>query len=93
MKTHKIKSWTHLFQAIKSGIKLHDIRDMNERDYKIGDQILLQEFDHTTGRYTGDELLVEITYITDNMTPCAFSSAVLQKGFGILSIKKVDNAD
>jgi hypothetical protein len=60
---------------------------MNERDYKIGDQMQLNEFDMTTGRYTGRSALVDILYITDNITPCAMSSTVLKKGFGILSIK------
>lgn len=88
---HYVKSWTHLFSAIKLGVKLHDIRDMTERDYKVGDIMVLQEFDFVAGKYTGDEVKTEITYITDRMTPCAFSSAVLKPGFGILSIKLVDD--
>lgn len=87
---HIVKSWTWLFQAIKSGIKTHDIRDMTERDYKVGDQLMLREFDQTKGEYTGEALLVDITYITDNKTPCAFSSACLDKKFGILSIRKAN---
>lgn len=83
---HEVKSWTHLFSALASGQKKHDIRDMRERDYKVGDLLILNEFDMTTGNYTGRKAEVEITYITDKMTPCAFSSSVLDRSFGILSV-------
>lgn len=87
---HYVKSWTHLFQMAKAGVKTHDFRDMTERDYKVGDIMVLQEFDYTKGEYTGDSIDVEITYITDRNTPCAFSSAVLKPGYGVLSIKKIN---
>lgn len=90
MKTHIVKSWTYLFDAIKSGAKTHDVRDMRERDYQVGDLLCLERFDQTTGKYTGEKLTTEITYITSNSTPCAFSSAVLDKNFAILSVKIVD---
>lgn len=87
MKIHKVKSWIYLFQAAKMGIKKHDFRDMRDRDYAIGDILVLQEFDQTTGTYTGDELPCRITYITSNMTPCAMSSAALENNFCVLSIE------
>jgi len=87
MTVHTVKSWTYLFRAIESGLKTHDIRDMSERDYKVGDHMVLREFDMTNGTYTGREMSVEITYITDNMTPCALSSHCLAKPYGILSVK------
>lgn len=90
MSEHRVKSWTHLFQAIMTGEKTHDIRDMRERNYKVGDLMTLQEFNFMTGEYTGREQLVMITYITDKNTPCAFSSSVLDRNFGILSIEKID---
>lgn len=89
--THYVKSWIHLFQAAKAGLKTHDFRDMSERDYKVGDILVLQEFDFVKGKYTGDEVEMEITYITDRTTPCAFSSAVLKPGYGVLSIKRYEN--
>jgi hypothetical protein len=60
-----------------------------DRDFKVGDTILLQEFDNVNGAYTGEELLVEITYITSRNTPCAFSSAVLDREYAILSLKPI----
>ena len=90
MTHHIVKSWTYLFDAIASGKKTHDIRDMTERDYKVGDTMGLRRYDMGKGEYTGEKATVLITYITDNKTPCAFSSAVLDKKFGILSVKLLD---
>lgn len=91
MNTHKVKSWSHLFQAAKSGLKTHDFRDRTERDYKVGDHLLLQEFDMIEGVYTGSELLMKITYITDRNTPCALSSNGLAQDLCVLSIKRVES--
>lgn len=88
MTNHIVKSWTYLYRAAIAGIKTHDIRDM-ERDYKVGDTLTLQEFNHETGQYTGRESLFEITYITDKNTPCAMSSCALDRKYMILSIKLI----
>lgn len=90
MTIHEVKSWTFLFRALVSGQKKHDIRDMRERDYKVGDILMLKEFDMATGQYTGHYAECRITYITDKATPCAFSSAVLDRDFAILSLDVVD---
>lgn len=86
---YKVKSWTKYFQEIKAGSKKHDMRDRTERDYKVGTILLLEEYDHFNGRYTGETLLVRITYITDAVSPCAFSSAWLDKKACILSLEIV----
>lgn len=85
---HKVKSWTAFYQAIKAGEKTHDLRDTVDRNYKVGDTLLLQEYDPFKGDYTGDECEVSITYITSSQFPCAFSSSVLPKGYVILSIQR-----
>jgi Domain of unknown function (DUF3850) len=89
MTTHKVRSWKHLFAPMLAGVKTHDLRK-NDRDYKVGDEMLMQEYEPATGLYTGREQLVQITYITGNgkhQNPCAVSSAVLQDGYVILSIR------
>jgi hypothetical protein len=90
MSEHKVKSWTYLFEAAVAGIKTHDIRILDERDYKVGDTLVLQEFDQTEGAYTGREQAFKITYITSRNTPCAMSCACLNRDFCILSISKID---
>ncbi|AMO44228.1 hypothetical protein DSS3P8_170 [Roseobacter phage DSS3P8] len=86
---YHVKSWTHFFQAIKRGDKTHDMRDLKDRNYRIGDILNLREYDPFTGKYSGDECPVMVTYITSADTPCAFSSAALAPGYAILSLRLV----
>lgn len=85
----ELKSWSPFFQAIKSGKKSHDLRSKKDRQFKVGDIITLQEYEPFEGIYTGEEIDVEVTYITSNDTPCAFSSAVLDKDYCVLSLRPV----
>lgn len=87
MTTHFVKSWAHFFDAIKKGNKTHDLRK-DDREYKVGDILVLQRYDNINGVYTGQELPVEVTYITSKAVPCAFSSTVLPPDYAILSIQK-----
>ena len=89
-KTH-LKSWSHFFQAIKDGRKRHDLRTKQDRNFYIGQRLILEEYDPFKGEYSGEKLEVEVTYITSNDTPCAFSSAVLPRDYCILSLKVVDS--
>lgn len=89
VKHHRVKSWSHFFQDIKSGKKLHDLRH-DDRGYEVGDFLILEEYDPFLGVYAGEEITVEITYITSRKTPCAFSLAVLQEDYVILSIVRVE---
>lgn len=91
MATHKVRSWKHLFQPMIDGIKTHDLR-VDDREYKVGDFMQLQEYDIEAGAYTGREALFEITYITgrgSGQSPCAVSTAVLHPAYVILSVRKV----
>jgi hypothetical protein len=86
---HKVKSWTYLFEAVLAGGKTHDIRYMRERDYKVGDTMILQETDVGGQNYTGRELPVEITYITSKDNYCALSNEALMPEYCIISFKKL----
>jgi len=85
---HVVKSWPHLFEATLTGAKTHDLRRANDRDYRVGDILRLQEFDPDTRRFTGRELRVRITYITSARFPCALSDSSLDPAYCILSITK-----
>ena len=87
MATYNVKSWVPFFQAFKRGEKKHDMRDLKDRQYKVGDLLILEEYDPFLGRYTGDMMWMKITYITSSETPCAFSSAALDKNYCILSLE------
>ena len=61
MKTHYLKTWPEYFKAIKSGEKKAELR-LNDRDFKVGDTLCLQEYDPDYGGYTNDRLTVAITH-------------------------------
>jgi hypothetical protein len=84
-----LKSWAHFFDAIVAGKKTHDLRTTEDRNFYVGQKLTLLRYDNINGAYTGESCDVEVTYITSEETPCAFSSAVLKKGYAILSIKVI----
>lgn len=60
---HKLKTETEYYQAIEKGLKKFELRK-NDRDYKVGDYIYLEET--VNGTYTGRKLPpMEIKYILD----------------------------
>lgn len=76
-KTHNLKILPEHFANVVSGVKTFEVR-FNDRDYKVGDLVLLREFDN--GEYTGREIVQEICYILDNPSYC-------KKDFVILGIR------
>ena len=62
--THEIKCWPEFFNPAYLGDKPFEIR-LNDRDFKVGDTILLREYDNKKDRFTGDWVFQKITYITD----------------------------
>jgi hypothetical protein len=84
---HHVKSWIHLFQEFVRGNKTHDLRIL-DRDYQIGDTIVLHEYDKQLEKYTGRGAIADITYITSSKhVACAFSPQALIDNFCILSIQ------
>jgi Domain of unknown function (DUF3850) len=86
MTIHQVKSWSHLFDAIVSGAKAYDLRK-NDRNYQIGDELVLARYDNIAGRFTGDVCKRTVSYITSSTTPCAVSSAVLPNEYCILGFE------
>jgi hypothetical protein len=85
--THVLKSWPEFFGEIIAGRKTHDLRRSDDRNFAVGDHLHLREWDPKARQYTGHETNVIITYITDEQSPCAYSTEALGPGFCILSIR------
>lgn len=80
--THALKTTPAFFADIKSGSKPFEVRK-NDRNFKVGDRILLQEY-HPEKGYTGEEWEGSITYILDDAEFC-------KKGFVVFAIKEREN--
>lgn len=59
---HQLKTWTYHFQAIKKGIKTFEIRK-NDRDFRVGDTLILEEYFPDAGEYGCDSIAVNVTHI------------------------------
>ena len=62
MKIHKLKTINPYFSAVLQGVKNFEVR-LNDRDFKVGDEVHLQEYDLETNEYLGREVRAEITYV------------------------------
>lgn len=72
-----------------NGEKTHDLRVL-DRDYDVGDTLLLREFEPEGKTYTGRTCEVKVTYITSaKHAACAFSPFALHHAMGILSIRRL----
>lgn len=96
MKTHELKTWSQYFEAIIAGEKTFELRK-NDRDFKVGDKLLLKEYkllglnnitQRIDGEYTGGEQMVEVTYLL-NHEPMK-NNFGLQAGYCVMGIKKLN---
>lgn len=87
---HRLKCWPEFFAAIISGDKRHDLRRRDDRDFRVGDILVLEEFDAKIRQYTGRIAKARVTYITSAEGPCALSEQALHPDFCILSISLDD---
>jgi hypothetical protein len=76
---HELKSWPEYFQATKSGTKTFELRK-GDRDFKVGDIVVLREWEPDTQTFTGQTVIKEITYVLA-------SGPWLQPGFVAFGIK------
>lgn len=61
---HKLKIQPQYFIEVCTGKKSFEIRK-NDRNFQVGDKLLLKEFESETRSYTGRVIERKITYITD----------------------------
>lgn len=87
---HELKILPEFFEAVTSGRKQFEIRK-DDRNYRVGDQLVLREVDYVHNEnisdelfYTGDSYKAEITYITDYAQ---------QDGYVVLGIKGVEGTE
>lgn len=63
MTEHKLKTWPASFKAVWDKDKTYELRK-NDRDFQVGDILLLQEYDPQRMRYSGRWVRAEVGYMT-----------------------------
>lgn len=90
-KVHFLKTWPEHFQAIHSGNKKFELRKA-DRDFHVNDFIVLQEYFPEQKTYGGRNLIVQITYIFDNISNSEdWGIDGLRPGYCILSFNLLTN--
>lgn len=59
---HDIKCWPEFYEDVESGAKPFELRK-NDRDYRVGDTLLIREWLKNLGNYTGRKCRREVTYL------------------------------
>lgn len=81
VKTHELKVVEPYFTDLKTGKKTFELR-FNDRDYQVGDVLILRKYDPEINKLFDDEVLTfTITHILSDYID------VLPPGYVILSIK------
>lgn len=62
MKIIELKTWPEYFDAVASGAKTFEIR-YNDRDYQVGDTLVLHRYDPAKKEYTGESITRNVTYV------------------------------
>lgn len=75
---HYLKILPQFYMAVDNEEKTFEVR-FNDRGYKVGDILYLQEF-VPPETYTGRELRREVTYVLDDPAYC-------KEGFVVMGIK------
>lgn len=78
---HHLKAWTPMFREIKYGKRDFDVRK-NDRDYKVGDTLILNDFDPVKEKFTGDWAPRLITFKFDN-------KQFVKEGYVILGLREI----
>jgi hypothetical protein len=61
---HELKTWPEPFQAVLDNAKHHEVRSEADRNFAVGDMLLLREYVPSDQAYTGREVWVHVTYIS-----------------------------
>ena len=89
-RVHHLKTWPEYFQAVVAGEKPFEIR-LDDRDYQVGDHLVLQEWIQAEEYYTGEEVAVLVTSKLEGKPAEGFG---LQSGYCVMGITLIgDLAD
>jgi hypothetical protein len=77
--THYLKTWPQYFEDVFNGKKTFELR-RNDREFQLGDILILKEWEQDTCRYTGRQVSKKVEYILEG------GSLGLEKGYVIMAL-------
>lgn len=84
-RVHKLKIKSEYFSAVINKTKTAEIRYNNDRNYQVGDILILNEIDEN-GVFTGNNCAVIVTHVLDD-------NQYLQTGYVMLSFRMQNSDD
>ena len=87
MKVHKLKTVNPYFKKVWNRKKLFELRK-NDRNFKVNDKLILQEYDSKTEVYSGREIHCKISYIVKDCPDYG-----VLNGFAVLSLSSIKNIE
>lgn len=87
--THELKTWPEFFQDVWDGRKTFEIRE-DDRDYCVGDLLVLKEWDPARKCFTGSAVCVKVRYVFRGHDYPGFG---LVPGYCILGISRLLTTD
>lgn len=80
MSTHILKIWIEYYKKVEDGTKTFELRK-NDRGFKVGDRLILQEYNLKSKSITGNEIVKTISHIVEDVKDFG-----LMDGYCILSL-------
>ena len=83
------KAWPELFEKVRTGEKTFDLR-LDDFRCKVGDILVLREWDPKEKKYTGRVLEKKITFVLKSKDVLKFWSEeeIAKHGFQVIAFKK-----
>ncbi len=81
MTKHELKTWPEYFFEVSTGKKKFEVR-LNDRDFKVGDRVILNEWNPKLKKYTGLRYTFVILYILHG------GNFGIEEGYCVMSFDK-----
>ncbi len=85
MQRHQLKTDPAFFRLILAGKKSYELRE-NDRNFRAGDEVILEEYFAKTNEYSGRKLIAEVTFVLKDYPG-------IERGYCILSLKIINPAN
>jgi uncharacterized protein DUF3850 len=92
--THELKSWPEFYVPILLGLKTQETR-INDRHFKVGDCLVLAEWDPKKKKRTGRATALRVTHVMELSDVPGMPKFVPKRhpGWVVMSIRRLNRAD